>query len=103
MVATGSIMFWNHYFAVDIRTGATFVHDWLAIAIGVVVAGHVYMAVSDRDSFWSMVRGWVPAEWARRHRPRWHEAMTGHHPDRGPAGGPMAEPSADLPAPPRDG
>jgi len=92
MLATGSIMFWNRYFAVNTRTGATFVHDWLAISIGFVVAGHIYMAVSDGDSFWSMVRGWVPADWARRHRSRWYEAMTGRAPKPVPRSRPSRPP-----------
>ena len=104
MVATGSIMFWNRYFAVDVRTGATFVHDWLSIAIGVVVAGHIWLAVSDRESLWSMVHGRVPAEWARRHRPRWFEAMTGAAPETpaDPERVGAARP-ADLPGPPSGG
>ena len=78
MVATGSIMHWFRYFPVDWRTGATFVHDWLAIVIAVVVAGHLRMALRDPDARRAMTQGWVPTIWARRHRPRWYEEMTGH-------------------------
>jgi formate dehydrogenase subunit gamma len=77
MLATGSIMFWFRPFPLAWRTGATFVHDWTAIAVGVVVAGHIWMAVGDGDSLRSMVRGWVPAWWAEMHRPRWYEQVTG--------------------------
>jgi hypothetical protein len=48
-----------------------------AIAIAVVLAGHVRMALGDRDALRGMVRGWVPADWARRHRPRWYEEQVG--------------------------
>ncbi|HUR23242.1 MAG TPA: cytochrome b/b6 domain-containing protein, partial [Acidimicrobiales bacterium] len=41
MLATGSIMHWFRYFPVDWRTGATFVHDWLALALAVVIIGHL--------------------------------------------------------------
>jgi len=78
MLATGSIMFWFRPFPLAWRTGATFVHDWTAIAIALVVAGHIWMAVSDSDSLRSMVRGWVPAWWAESHRPRWYTEITGH-------------------------
>ena len=77
LVGTGSMMHWFERFPDDWRTGATFVHDWTAIVTTLVVAGHLWMAFSDRDALRSMVRGWVPAEWARRHRPRWFEAETG--------------------------
>jgi formate dehydrogenase subunit gamma len=78
MLATGSIMHWFRFFPVDWRTGATFVHDWLAIVLGVVVAGHLRMAFKDADARRAMYQGWVPTIWARRHRPKWYEEMTGH-------------------------
>ena len=77
MLVTGSIMHWFEPFPLSWRTGATFVHDWTSIALGLVIAGHIRMALSDRDALRSMVRGWVPSDWARRHRPRWYEEVTG--------------------------
>ena len=77
MLGTGSIMNWFHFFPVDWRTGATFVHDWLAIAVFIVVVGHIGTALSDPDALGAMVRGWVPARWARLRRPRWYEETTG--------------------------
>ena len=78
MLGTGSIMHWFDYFPVDWRTGATFVHDWLAIVLGVVILGHLRMALKDGDARRAMTQGWVPTIWARRHRPKWYEEMTGH-------------------------
>ncbi|HEX8770540.1 MAG TPA: cytochrome b/b6 domain-containing protein, partial [Acidimicrobiales bacterium] len=75
-LATGSIMEWFSVFPVDWRTGATFIHDWTAIAIFMVVVGHIWMACSDADALRAIVRGWVPAAWARARRPKWYEAMT---------------------------
>jgi len=77
LLATGSIMFWFRPFPLAWRTGATFVHDWTAIAMALVITGHIWMAVGDSDSLRAMVRGWVPAWWAQIHRPRWYEEMTG--------------------------
>ena len=77
MLGTGSIMHWFHYFPVDWRTGATFVHDWLAIALFVVITGHIGSALADPDALLGMVRGWVPARWARERRPRWHDELQG--------------------------
>ena len=41
MFGTGMVMFFSSLFTDTIRTGATFVHDWLALALGVVVLGHI--------------------------------------------------------------
>ncbi len=71
MLGTGSIMRWFEPFPDSIRTGATFVHDWTFITLFVVIVGHIMFALSDVDSLRSMVRGWVPEQWARRERPRW--------------------------------
>jgi formate dehydrogenase subunit gamma len=87
MLGTGSIMHWFRYFPVDWRTGATFVHDWLAIAVAIVIAGHLRMAFRDKDAWRGMTQGWVPTIWARRHRPKWYEEMTGHAARTGGRGG----------------
>jgi formate dehydrogenase subunit gamma len=74
MLATGSIMRWFEPFPLDWRTGATFVHDWLAILLLVVVTGHVLKALAEPVAFRAMRRGWVPAGHVERHHPRWwHE------------------------------
>jgi formate dehydrogenase subunit gamma len=85
MLATGMVMHWFRWFPVEWRTGATFVHDWLAIALGVVILGHIKMALADADSRRGMWDGWVPTIWARRHRPKWYEDLTGRaaRPGRG--------------------
>ena len=80
---TGSIMYWYAPFPLEWRTGATFVHDWTGFAITLVIAGHIWMALSDFDALGAMFRGWIPAWWARLHRPRWYEEVTGQ-----PAGSP---------------
>jgi formate dehydrogenase subunit gamma len=76
MLGTGSIMKWFHYFPVDWRTGATFVHDWLAIALFLVITGHIGIGLSEPDALRGMVRGWVSRDWARAHRPRWYDEIT---------------------------
>jgi formate dehydrogenase subunit gamma len=72
MLATGSIMFWFHYFSDDWRTGATFVHDWFAFFIWLSVIGHIGFALRDPASLSSMARGPVPEQWAIEKRPRWY-------------------------------
>lgn len=71
MLGTGSIMFFNSYFADDIRTGATFVHDWLTLVVFVVVVGHIYMALKDAEARVGMRTGYVSQGWAQREHADW--------------------------------
>jgi formate dehydrogenase subunit gamma len=73
MLATGAIMRWYDPLGVEIaqRTGATFVHDWTAVATWFVVAGHIGFALADRVALRGMVTGRVSRRWAERHHPRW--------------------------------
>jgi formate dehydrogenase subunit gamma len=73
MMATGSIMRWFDPFPLSWRTGATFVHDWTAIATWLIVAGHIIVAVSKPPALRSMFTGWMPRGWAHRHHPLWVE------------------------------
>jgi formate dehydrogenase subunit gamma len=72
MLATGSIMHWFDPFPLSWRTGATFVHDWLAFFLFLTITGHILYALRDRDALRSMVSGSIPASWARSHAPRWY-------------------------------
>jgi cytochrome b subunit of formate dehydrogenase len=45
MLATGVVMHWFSPWPLSWRTGATFVHQWLAIAVFVVVLGHITYAL----------------------------------------------------------
>ena len=71
MAGTGTLMWFPHLVGVSARTGATFVHDWLALAIGFVVLGHVWFAVNDRQARAGMRTGWVTRGWAEREHPAW--------------------------------
>jgi formate dehydrogenase gamma subunit len=73
MLATGSIMRWYKPWPLRWRTGATFVHDWVATILVVAIAGHIYLALADSDSLGAMQRGTISRAWARRHAPRWLE------------------------------
>jgi formate dehydrogenase subunit gamma len=77
MVGTGAIMYWFDPFPLDVRTGATFVHDWFAFAIWISVIGHVWFAFADGDALRAMWRGTISARWARTRRPLWYEETTG--------------------------
>lgn len=73
MLGTGALMRWPDQLNLrdSWRTGATFVHDWTFVVLCAVIAGHIVFAWRDPASLRSMVRGWVPEQWAREERPRW--------------------------------
>ncbi len=71
MLATGAIMRWFEPFPLPWRTGATFVHDWTAIATWLVVAGHILFALSQPQALRGMLTGRVARRWAEDHHPRW--------------------------------
>jgi len=74
MLATGIIMRWFDPFPLAWRTGATFVHDWIALALLAVIIGHIGKALADPVALRAMVRGDVPEEHVKRNHPRWwHE------------------------------
>lgn len=80
MLGTGVVLQWFDAFPLSWRSGATFVHELLAWIIFIVVTAHVVLALTHRDSLRSMVRGWVPEAWARRHAPGWAEEVSRSRP-----------------------
>ncbi|MGW6022889.1 cytochrome b/b6 domain-containing protein [Streptomyces sp. NPDC055099] len=73
MLGTGLLMWFTDLAPLAWRTGSTFVHDWLALALGVVIAGHVGMAWADPEARRGMRTGSVDAEWAERRHPLWRK------------------------------
>ncbi|MGP8302900.1 cytochrome b/b6 domain-containing protein [Streptomyces inhibens] len=74
MMGTGLLMWFTHLAPLVWRTGATFVHDWLALTVVIVIAGHVWMAYRDPESRRGLRTGSVDAHWARHEHPLWkHE------------------------------
>jgi formate dehydrogenase subunit gamma len=83
MLGTGIVLKWFSLFSLTTRTGATFVHDWVALGIWISVLGHIMLAVRDPVALRGMLHGAVTARWARTNRPRWYETETGE--DAGPS------------------
>jgi formate dehydrogenase subunit gamma len=54
---TGSIMTWPEHFPDDLRTGATFMHDWTYLALTVLVVAHVVQAFQHPHLLRAMLRG----------------------------------------------
>jgi formate dehydrogenase subunit gamma len=103
MLASGSIMRWFEPFPLEWRTGATFVHDWTAIATWLIVAGHIVFALADSGSLRSMITGQVTRRWAEDRHPQWSSEVkwTGGPPGDGREPRPVP-PSSPWVAPPEE-
>ncbi|MEU0771027.1 cytochrome b/b6 domain-containing protein [Streptomyces albogriseolus] len=71
MLGTGLLMWFTHLTPLVWRTAATFVHGWLALTVGIVLAGHVGMALADPEARRGLRTGSVRREWAEREHPLW--------------------------------
>ena len=71
MFGTGFVLKWFRFFPLSWRTGATFVHDVLALGVFIVVFGHIAFALTHRDALRSMIKGWVTEVWASRNASAW--------------------------------
>ena len=60
LLATGLVMFVPTWFALSWRSGATFVHDWFALGVGLLVLGHLTFALNDRHARRGALTGRVP-------------------------------------------
>jgi formate dehydrogenase subunit gamma len=76
LLGTGTIMYFVGLVRLSWRTGATFVHDWFALALGLLVLGHIYFAFRDFEARRGMRTGRVSLKWAREEHPAWAEEMT---------------------------
>jgi formate dehydrogenase subunit gamma len=71
LLGTGIVMYFTHLTRLSWRSGATFFHDWFALALGLLVLGHIMYALRDPDALKSMRTGFVPLRWARREHGAW--------------------------------
>jgi formate dehydrogenase subunit gamma len=58
--------------------GTILVHDWLTYVSLLIFLGHLYLAViypKTRHALNGMTRGWVDADWARRHHSKWVDEL----------------------------
>ncbi|MFD3676991.1 cytochrome b/b6 domain-containing protein [Streptomyces sp. NPDC058613] len=74
MLGTGLLMWFTGLAPLVWRTGATFVHDWLALALAVVLAGHIGKALADPEARRGMRTGSVERGWAAREHPLWEHS-----------------------------
>jgi formate dehydrogenase subunit gamma len=71
MMGTGLLMWFTGLVPLLWRTSATFVHDWLALAMGIALAGHIGMAFAHPEARRAMRTGLADRDWARREHPLW--------------------------------
>jgi formate dehydrogenase subunit gamma len=71
MTGTGVLMWFTGLAPLVWRTSATFLHDWLALAIGVALVSHVGLAVGEPEARRAMRTGEADRSWARFEHPLW--------------------------------
>lgn len=71
LFGTGILMHFTGLADIAYRTGATFVHDWVALALGITVLGHISYAARDAESRRGMRTGMVDATWAEYEHGAW--------------------------------
>jgi formate dehydrogenase subunit gamma len=75
LLGTGIIMYFPSLTRLTWRTGATFVHDWFALGLGLLVLGHITYAVRDREARRGMRTGRVSAAWAQSQHAAWADEI----------------------------
>ena len=80
LLLSGVVMYFTNLAPLPWRSGATFVHDWFALGVGLLVIGHVVMAVKDPYAMVGMRTGRVPVRWARREHAGWAREVAGDPP-----------------------
>ena len=61
LLGTGAVMYWTGLVRLSWRSGATFVHDWFALGLGLLVIGHIAYALRDPEARRGMRTGRVSA------------------------------------------
>lgn len=97
LLGSGVVMYFTGLAPLAWRTGATFVHDWFALGVGLLVIGHIYHAVTDAEARRGMRHGSVATRWALAEHAAWGEEQLAGLRATGPADRP-----ADKGDPDRD-
>ena len=75
LLGTGVVMYWTGLVRLSWRSGATFVHDWFALGLGLLVIGHIAYAIRDPEARRGMRTGRVARSWARGEHGAWVDEM----------------------------
>jgi formate dehydrogenase subunit gamma len=77
LLGTGVVMYWTGLVRLSWRSGATFVHDWFALGLGLLVLGHIAYALRDPEARRGMRTGRVSRRWARAEHAAWADEVEG--------------------------
>jgi formate dehydrogenase subunit gamma len=73
LLGSGLLMYFPDVAKLSWRTGATLVHDWFALGLGLLVCGHIVQAVRDPEARRGMRTGKVSRSWAVAQHREWAE------------------------------
>ena len=73
LLGSGLLMYFPDLARLSWRTGATLVHDWFALGLGLLVLGHIAQAIHDPEARRGMRTGRVSEAWARSEHSDWLE------------------------------
>jgi formate dehydrogenase subunit gamma len=85
LLGSGVVMYFPDLTRLTWRTGATLVHDWFALGLGLLVCGHLAQAVRDPESRRGMRTGLVSRRWAVEQHREWAEQTEPAVPQTEPA------------------
>lgn len=71
LLCTGLVLRFPNPFPLSIRQGVTFVHDWFAFLVALLVIGHIGFALAHPRALRSMLSGRIERRWAEVHAPAW--------------------------------
>jgi len=78
LFASGFVIWFPSYFALELRLWSVVVHDATFILFVASIVVHIYLGTAaEPGTFQSMTRGTVTKPWARLHHPRWYREVTG--------------------------
>jgi len=77
LLGTGAVMYWTGLVRLSWRSGATFVHDWFALGLGLLAIGHIVYAIRDPEARRGMRTGRVATHWARAEHEAWLDEVQG--------------------------
>lgn len=81
------IVIWREYFSaffpIGLRRFSSLIHAFFAFVIIMAIIVHIYAGLWIKGSIGAMVRGTVTYGWARKHHPKWFEAVMKGNEKRG--------------------
>jgi formate dehydrogenase subunit gamma len=81
LLGSGLLMFFTDLTRLSWRTGATLVHDWFALGLGLLVCGHLAQAFRDPEARRGMRTGRVSRGWALEQHGDWADEAAAEQPN----------------------